>query len=155
MRLTKGWLESFKKLQQLNGVMSEKELIATRFRDVAALPCFYFVQTDAGLEVTEELASDENWEKLTYYTIFQLIIINELCSLKKEVKAEQGEFNYVYVKMKNNNISAQEAVLQIMKEADNAQRMARYHGEKLKESFEIDGLHAYVDGLLNAMVDNM
>jgi len=82
-------------------------------------------------------------------------IINDLFSLKKEAKACQAKANYVYVKMKNNILSAQEAVQRILIEADNAEKLARYHALKLKDSYEINGLDTYVDGLLNVMAGNI
>lgn len=156
LRLTKEWLESVEKMQSLNiGEISDQELIMARFGDIAAFPCYYFMQTDSGLQVTDELESDENWIKLRHNVVLQMIIINELFSLKKEVKDGQCATNYVYVKMKNNNLSAQETVQRLLMEADNAEQMARYHGQKLKETYDIEGLGTYINGLFAAMAGNI
>ena len=154
------WLEFSQKYQNLwksEAQISTEEYFQYRAIDVAAPMQFYFFEIDSGIEVTDELISNENWVGLTKNGAINLFIINDLCSLKREVKSGFGKCNYVYIKMKENNLSAQQAVNQLIVESKNAQDMAIYHGQKLKKDKllkKFKGLNDYVDGLIATMAGN-
>ena len=126
--------------------ITEQELIDMRFSDIGYTVIYKYVIISSEIEGTEQFEQDENWIELNKQSVLDMILINELFSLKKEVKSGTGKRNYVYVKMKNKNLSAQEAVDEIMKETAVAMDRTHYHGQKLKEK-KIEILDQYVDAM--------
>ena len=155
--LTNEWLKVYKKFLKIckrEALISEKEFFKYRMIDVGALYEFYFIQIDSGLEVTNQLKEDYNWKPFIDNTIRNLIIINDLYSLKKEVNSGSGKSNYVYIKMKNQKLTAQRAVEQLIIEAHQAESLAFEHGQLLKVKHHIKGLYDYVDGVIATMGGN-
>jgi hypothetical protein len=156
MEIINDWFKCYEKFQNLwrNGTQfSDEELIDYRIIDIGAYLQFYFIEIDSGLEVDEKLANDKDWVEMRKNTIKNLITINELYSLKKEVKNGVGMCNYVYVKMKNKMLTAQEAVEQIITEAETAESLANHHGQNLKQKRNCH-LDDYVVQLLATMDGN-
>ena len=127
--------------------VSEKHFLEVRMPDSGMHTQFFMHLIASGLKYTKELRANPHWVELHNLVILDTIIINEMYSLKKEVEKGVGTFNYVYVKMINNNISAQQAVNDLISELDEIRKQAYHHGNILK-AMRIDGLAEFVDTIL-------
>lgn len=133
--------------------LSDKEFLELRCVDSGAPHEFYLALIGSGKSYTDELKTDPNYIGLNKQTAIHVSLINELYSLRKEIRAGSYRYNYVYVKMKNHNITAQEAVNEIIVEINEAHRMAHFYGERLKESDD-PKLSRYVDAMYEVMTGN-
>ena len=68
----------------------------------------------------------------------------------KEVKSGEVKFNYVYIKMKSNKLSVEEAVDQVVGEANECMRLSLEYGENLK-AFNNKSLNKYVQACIACM----
>lgn len=133
--------------------LSDEELVRLRCVDSGSPAEFFLIFIDTGNHLTDELANDSDYIGLNDYAGRHVSIVNDLYSLKKEVRANLYKLNYVYVKMKNHNISAQVAVNLIIDEIYEYERMARVYGERLRKRKD-QNLSQYVDAMYNAMAGN-
>lgn len=131
-----------------------KEFLDVRLIDIGAWELLYFQQVDSGVRMTDDLRTDPDWIGLQKQVILHMAIVNDAFSLRKEVTANDYKFNYVYVKMVNENISAQRAIDEIVLETENAVRMAQTHGENLRKGND-PNINLYVDAVYAAMLGSI
>lgn len=134
-------------------VLPDDEYVRLRIVDSGAPHQFFLVFIGAGMQFRKELQNDSDYLGLKRQVALHVTLINDLYSLRKEIRDGIYRYNYVYVKMKNWNISAQAAVNEIILEIDVADRMARVYGERIKERND-PNLSRYVEGLYDVMAGN-
>ncbi|XP_037027991.1 uncharacterized protein LOC119068482 [Bradysia coprophila] len=133
--------------------LSDKDFVELRCVDAGAFHQFYLILAGVGKQLTAELVQDPNYLGLNKQVAIHAANINDLYSLRKEVRDDLYRYNYVYVKMMNNNLSAQAAVDVIMQEIRDAEKMARVYGDRIKEMNDPQ-LSLYVDGMYDVMAGN-
>ena len=133
---------------------TDKELIDFRIVDSNFHAQSYLVQLDTGLEVDDELRKSDNWIKFNHEVGAHACLINEIYSLGKEAKDHQIRSNYVFVKMNNNNITAQQSMDEIVFEANQTFTRVLIYGQNLKE-LNVNGMTEYVDGLIGICEGNL
>lgn len=138
---------------QSGSTLSDSDFLEFRCIDSGAPHVLFFVFIGTQNQLTDELKDDQSYLGLNKEAGRHATLINDLYSLKKEIRDECYKFNYVYVKMSNNKISADEAVDKIIGEINESEKMARVHGERLKEKNE-SNLSRYVDGVYDVMAGN-
>jgi len=114
---------------------------------------FFFFRIDCKLKITDELKSDPDWIGLEKQAAHHLIVINDLYSFKREVNHNIYRMNYIYIKMMNDDIGAQEAVNKIIQELREFEKMTHIYGENLKKRNN-PMLTQYVEGVYAAMYGN-
>lgn len=133
---------------------TEKEYLDVRLIDIGISHQSYFILIDSNVELTDDLKNDPDWIGLNKQTSIHQFLVNDLYSLKKEVKQDSYKFNYVYVKMTNANMTAQEAVNEIVLEREESYRMVHFHGDRLKKRND-PNLSMYVDGVFASLIGNI
>ena len=134
--------------------ITDKNFMTIRKPDTGADFVFQSLQLCLGLEVTPELEHSIDWIRFHEHFGTQMLLINELFSLMKEVKSGQGKLNYVFIKLKSNNLSVDEAVDQVVAEVKENECLTLEFGEKLK-AFNNDCLNKYVEHCKECMYGNM
>ena len=134
-------------------LVSDQEYLELRINDSGAPHQFYFAQLDAKLEVTDQLKEDVHFKCFIKQAGYNVSTINDLYSFKRELNLNTHKFNYVYIKMKNANVNAQDAVDMLIAEAEFYERMAHYHGHKLKK-LKNKALDRFVENILAVMLGN-
>jgi len=134
-------------------ILTDKELVELRSIDCGASHQFYLVLVGAGVDLTVDLKYDPNYIGLNKQAAIHAALINDLYSLRKEIVQDCYRLNYVYVKMKNGNLTAQDSVNKVIIEIMEADSMAHVYGEKLKDG-NYPNIFRYVDGIYAAMNGN-
>lgn len=134
-------------------VLTDRELVDLRSIDSGAPHQFFLVLVGAEAILTDELKNDSDYIGLNKEAAIHVTLVNDLYSLRKELDEERYKLNYVYVKMKNNNIDEQTAVNEIIIEIMESDRMARVYGENLKTK-SYRNISRYVEGIYAAMGGN-
>lgn len=133
--------------------LSDSDFVDLRCLDSGAPHQFFLILIGAQMQLTNELKNDPNYLGLNKAAAFHVTLTNDLYSLRKEIRDESYEHNYVYVKMRRDNISAQTAVDELILRIYESEKMARMYGERLKENND-PNLSRYVDGMYDAMAGN-
>ena len=124
--------------------ITDQEFIDFRLNNVGGYIVLQYARLGSGMEDTDQFESDENWIEFNKQAMLHVLFMNELFSLKKEVRSGEGMANYVCVKMRNNNLAAQEAVNQMIKEVQTIEERIYCHGQILKAK-NIEGMDEYVN----------
>lgn len=134
--------------------LSVDDYLQCRLLDSGAQHQLFLVFIGTDNQLTEALNSDPNYIGLNQQVALHVSLVNELYSLRKEVGDKSYKQNYVYVKMKNDsNMTAQDAVNEIIAEINESERMARLYGERLKEIGDRN-LYRYVDAIYDVIAGN-
>lgn len=133
--------------------VSDNDFLEWRCVDSGFFIQFFFILADTVDKVTDKLLQDPNYLGLNKQAALHTSLVNDLFSLRKEIRDQVYQYNYVYVKMTNNSISAQAAVDAVIQEIRDAEKMARVHGDRLKEMNDLQ-LSLYVDRMYEMMAGN-
>ncbi|XP_037028003.1 uncharacterized protein LOC119068493 [Bradysia coprophila] len=158
-QLLDNWIYSISKADKVNTIyighvsLPDKDFLELRCIDAGTSHQFFLVLAGVGKQLTAELAQDPNYLGLNKQVALHTSVINDLYSLRKEIRDDLYRYNYVYVKMMNNNLSAQAATDAIMQEIRDAEKMARVYGDRMKEMNDPQ-LSLYVDGMYDIIAGN-
>ncbi|KAJ6633761.1 hypothetical protein Bhyg_16552 [Pseudolycoriella hygida] len=133
--------------------LSDSKFIELRRVGSSVSHLFFLVLIGAKMQFATGLQSDPNYLGLNKHAAIHVTLVNDLYSLRKQIRDGSVKRNYVYVKMNNGNITAQQSVDEIIHEIDEADIMAHQHGENLKKTND-PNLCRYVDGIYDAMKGN-
>ena len=150
------WVQLCPEMQRIKSdqaKISDQELLDMRVIDSMLPAEFMIAQLDAKLN-SESLEDDPNWIQFNRYSAYVVVIVNELYSLKKEARDGQAHFNYVFIKMKNNGLTAQQAVDELVRELRQYQQLMHRFGDNLRE-LGIKGTDAYVKRIIGYTDGNL
>lgn len=133
--------------------LSDKDFKELRCVDSGSMYQFFFVLIGTGNQLTEELQTDPNYLAFNKQVALQTTHVNDIYSLRREIRDKSYRYNYVYVKIKNGNRTAQAAIDEIIVELNESERLARMYGEILKQRND-PNLSQYVDAMYDVMVGN-
>lgn len=145
--------DEFSRFCSAEAAPSYGDFIELRWVDAGCLHQFFLNLVSSGYQLSDDIQNDPNYLGLNKRTAIQLSLVNDLYSLKREVLNNIYKENSVYVKVVGNRITVQMAVNEIIDEINECEKMARVHGERLKERNDAN-LSRYVDGMFDMMTGN-
>ena len=130
-------------------IKDNDDLISMRITDLGAHGYFYQVQLYAGLDnkTIDELADNDDWKLFNYYNGLWIAISNDLFSIKKETFNEEYHRNFIFIKMMNNDIAAQQAFRILEIQMLDSIEQCYVYCEKLK-SLQNKCINNYTDYLI-------
>ena len=151
------WVAFCPKMQALKEeteTIAEKVFIDLRIIDSILPAQFTFFELDAGLVVNQELRSKLDWLGFNKLAAINVVIANELFSLRKEIEDNLYKFNYVVIKMKNQKLKVQQSVDILVTQLNESNILMQYFGNKLKE-LENKPLNEYVQSVIGYAQGNL
>ena len=148
------WLNSIEQMQEhWSKNISDDEYKAIRMIECGGKYLFTLVEYDVGIKIDPLIKNSKLFSNFIRNCLLQLGILNDIYSMKRDCLRNSYRGNYIYVKMKNRNISAQEAI-------DNIAVEIKYHNEeafklaKILKANRSQEFISYIDQILASMAGN-
>ena len=143
------WYIYVEKLQDSwNTKISDDEWKKIRTLDIGAKYFFTMIEYDLKLEIHWSVKNSKLYKEFFYNAAIYLSIINDIYSLKLDVERNAYKGNYIYVKMRNSNITAEESMALVQKEMNHHCVRTKQLAELLKANRSTDFI-SYIDAHLD------
>lgn len=137
--------------------VTDEQFVEFRLLDVYFTAQRYLYEMEAhfcGLDVEDKLGKNKDWIELNRQATRNFVLVNEIFSLRKEVKVGLYQSNYIYIKMKNHGYSALQAMEETLNEAFESYYLSKAYGQRLKK-LKIPAIDGCVDGLIAIIEGNL
>lgn len=148
------WLAHYEKMQvNWHQHVTDDEWKKLRSLDVGGKFLYTNVEYNLGLVIDPVIKNSTLYSEFFFNVTLELSILNDLYSLRRDCLRNCYEGNYVYLKMKNNNISAEKAKNIVVNELYMHRNKAKELAKILKAN-RSDEFISYIDQMLHSMVGN-